>query len=102
MPSEVVGVSDSSENDSLVYSWQPPSYSGGLNITIDFYEVTVSPPSNTGECARGSCSVRETNITLTGLTCQSYNITIKPVNCVGIGPCYFRSVTASKHNNEKY
>ena len=71
-------------NKSVTFTWNPLQYSGRTGITIDHYEVTVSPPPD-GVCTSGNCNITETNITLYGLQCHSYNVTIQPINCAGRG-----------------
>ena len=72
----------------MTVTWDPPQYPDGTNVTIDYYEVTVTPPPDSGVCTNGKCNVTGTSITLSGLQCRRYNLTIKSTNCAGIGLPY--------------
>ena len=66
---------------SMELKWTHPHFSGG--VPIDRYDITVSPAPHDGVCRGGNCNVSGTNITLKGLACLSYNITIRANNCAG-------------------
>lgn len=71
---------------SLSLSWEQVSFTGGVKIT--YYYVTVTPQIDFKTCINGSCFFNTTDnaITLEKLKCQSYNITIIPIdNCTGAG-----------------
>ena len=72
-------------------NWNHPVVSGGVPIS---YDVTVSPPPHDRICSDGSCSVNGTKLTLSGLECISYNITVQARNCIGQG-CLCNLSTAS-------
>ena len=64
-------------------NWNYPVVPGGLPVS---YDVTVSPPphdSIRSGCSDGNCTVNSTEVTLSGLECTSYNITLQAKNCVG-------------------
>ena len=84
------------ENNSVTVSWQRPSYAGGVDDV--YYKITVAhqPRPGTGLCniCNANFTTNETSITLIDLKCMSYNITIQPLNCVGIGSPINISITS--------
>ena len=85
--------------ESMEVKWKPPFFSGG--VPIDYYDATVSPPPHDGTCSSGNCSVPGTSITINGLECSSYNITIQARNCVGQGsPLQFVNYFRYVHHHE--
>ena len=82
---------------SLDLSWNPPSFTGGAGVPVDHYNLTVSPPPSIDPCRTGYCIVKSTNITFHGLKkCSSFDITITPINCNGLGSLLKLPVISSK------
>ena len=85
-----------SDVKNVTFKWEPPQYSDGTNVIVDYYEMTVTPPPDTGVCTSGKCNVTGTSITLPGLQCQTCNLTIQPENCAGVGSIYSYSIYSGK------
>ena len=75
------------KHGSLSLSWeQLVPFTGGVNMT--YYHITVTPQFDFETCINGSCFLNTTDnaITFEELKCQTYNITITPIdNCTGAG-----------------
>ena len=64
---------------------------------MTYYHITVTPQIDFETCIEGSCFLNTTDnaITLEELNCQSYNITITPINnCTGAGSPIFISTNS--------
>lgn len=93
------------ENNSVTVSWQRPFYTGGVDDV--YYKITVASQPGTGLCNNSNFITNQTSITL-DLKCMSYNITVQPINCVGMGSPINISITSGKqccineNHNVKY
>ena len=78
-------LSDSSNQATL--QWTPPTNTGGLDVVITHYVVSVTGPTAAGyTCPPDQCNVTTTNTTLTGLQCNiSYMVSVRAINCRGEG-----------------
>ena len=73
---------DMDENFSLPLKWTGPNYTGGPNVEIICYTLTVTEHNRLSY----EMNVTTTNTTITGLNCSSsYSISLRAVNCVGMG-----------------
>ena len=73
---------DMDESFSLPLNWTSPNDTGGPNVEIIHYILTVTEHNRLSY----EMNVTTTRVTITGLNCSSsYNITLRAVNCVGMG-----------------
>ena len=69
----------------VTLQWTPPTNTGGQGVMITHYVLTGLPQS--ASCSTGPCdNITSTTTTITGLQCNtSYNVSVRAVNCRGIG-----------------
>ena len=71
----------SDDNFTLPLNWTSPTDTGGPDVQIDCYLLTVTEINDPSYLI----NVTDTNTTITGLNCsRSYNISLRAVNCVGV------------------
>ena len=85
-----------SNHSQVTLLWTPPTNTGGQGVMITHYNITGLPQS--ASCSTGPCDmVGGTGTTITGLQCDddSYMVSVRAVNCVGMGSSLQMSINLS-------
>ena len=69
----------------ITLQWTPPNETGGQDIEIEHYLLNITGQAGYA-CPPEQCNVTTNTTTITGLQCNtSYIVSVRAVNCNGIG-----------------